>query len=63
MDKVVRIESELELNRVNILKIQGVDSLQKEYRDLLLQRSNLKDMLIEAYRDKLLKEYGVTCIK
>lgn len=53
MNKVQRLEEELALNEQRLLVIQEASSfsLDTEYRMLLLQRSNLKDMLIGAYRE------------
>lgn len=53
MERILKLESELKLNKINVIKHQ--DKADKEYRMLIIQRSNLKDMLIEAYRLELLE--------
>ena len=62
MERIIKLEQELKLNKINILKCK--DIWDKEYRGLLIQRSNIKDMLIEAYRTELLErsqDYEYTC--
>lgn len=53
MDKIMLLERELKLNKFHILKCK--ESFEKEYRNLLIQRSNLKDMLLDAYRNETLE--------
>jgi hypothetical protein len=62
IDKILRYERELKTNQVNILKVQDlalstVATLEatKEYQVLLIQRSNLKDLLLEEYKNELLE--------
>lgn len=62
MDRILKLEQELKLNQFNILKHTG--EFDKEYRSLIIQRSNLKDMLIIEYRNELLerrKNYDYCC--
>jgi hypothetical protein len=63
MKKILLLEEELKINQAKILKIQdnqeGVTD--KEYRGLLLQRSNIKDMLLNAYREKFKGDSNVEC--
>ena len=55
MDQILLLERELKLNRMKLIQIQDVSNTDKEYRGLIIQRSNLKDMLIEAYRNEVLE--------
>lgn len=52
MDKIISLESELKGNRNRLLKLK---TDHPDYRTLLIQRSNLKDLLIEAYRIELIE--------
>ena len=53
-DKILNLENELKLNKTSILKMQVEDQANSiEYRALLVQRSNLKDMLLDAYRAEM----------
>lgn len=60
MKYILTLEKELRSNKINILRIEnkvGISSsLDFEYRTLIVQRSNLKDMLIDAYRKELLEQ-------
>lgn len=51
--RILMLERELKLNKINILRCN--DGQSKEYTGLLLQRSNLKDMLLEEYRGEVLE--------
>lgn len=57
IDRIMLLEQELKLNRFNIIKLESSTepAIQKEYRSLIIQRSNLKDMLLEQYRNEILE--------
>jgi hypothetical protein len=62
IEKILRYERELKTNQINILKVQDValsktPTLEavKEYQVLLIQRSNLKDLLLDEYRNEVLE--------
>lgn len=48
MKRILQLENELSFNKEKLLKVQTINT--KEQRILLLQRSNLKDLLLEEYR-------------
>lgn len=62
MKKVFELESALRTNKLAIKKVTNVQTVtaQNEYRSLLLQRSALKDKLIDAYREHYLGEIKLT---
>lgn len=58
MHKILMYEKELKLNMFNIKRLQLMESnaaIEKEMRGLLMQRSNLKDILIDSYRKELIE--------
>lgn len=58
MNRILLLENELKLSKINILKCQDSSdpTIQQEYRSFLIQRSNIKDMLIQEYRNELLEK-------
>lgn len=62
MDEILKLERKLKLNKISILRVESDISLgleeqgiQKRHRELLLQRSAIKDMLLEQYRQETLE--------
>lgn len=59
MSDIFLYEKELRLNKVNIQRVEKMNLddavIAKDYRSLLVQRSNLKDMLLNAYRAEVLE--------
>jgi len=60
MDKIFMLEEELKVNKSNIFRTQNNKERVKEYREYLVQRANIKDMLLNAYRNQMLiqRRYG-----
>ena len=58
MERIERLETELHINKNNIKRLEQAESIeaQRELRLLLMQRSNLKDMLLTAYREYVLRK-------
>lgn len=58
MKRILILERELKLNKINLARIDGNNSIeaQKEFRVLVIQRANLKDMLLDEYRKELIEK-------